>query len=337
MRKMAHIETVRELLPIPDADQILMAKVLDWELVVRKGEFKEGNKCVYIEIDSLLPENNPNFAFMEPRKYRVKTIRLRGQISQGLALPITILPEEKQNLEPGEDVSEILNIIKYEPPIHPHLRGKVKGLFPSFLRKTDEERIQNCGWLLEVYRGVEVYLSEKLDGSSMTTYIRNGEFGVCSRNLELKREDEDKLRNAFWICADAHNIEQRLRSLNMNIALQGELIGPNIQKNRLRLTELKCLFYNVFNIDESKYFDFVDFVRIIRELGLETVPIITETMELDHTPKELITMAVGNSTLYQGGFREGLVFRAKQELIVPRHGRFSFKAINPEYLLKYGE
>jgi RNA ligase (TIGR02306 family) len=166
MRKLASIQKIKSLEPIEGADAIEKATVLGWQLAVKKGEFKVGDLAVYCEIDSLLPDR-PEFAFLKPRGMRIRTIRLRGQVSQGICFPLSILPED---IEPQEDmdVTEILGITKYEPPIPAYLSGKVKGKFPSFIPKTDETRVQVLQKVLDKYQGISCYVSEKLDGSSAT-------------------------------------------------------------------------------------------------------------------------------------------------------------------------
>ena len=150
--------------------------------------------------------------------FRLRTIKLRGQVSQGLILPIHVLPLLEMVSE-GQDVTEMLGIVKYEPPIPAELAGKVKGLFPSFLRKTDEERIQNLSGELEEWKDTKFYVTEKLDGSSATFYYKDGVFGVCSRNLELLETEE----NTFWKFARQVDLENKMREFDINISLQGEV------------------------------------------------------------------------------------------------------------------
>ncbi|MFK7932768.1 MAG: RNA ligase (ATP) [Saprospiraceae bacterium] len=192
MRKLASIQRIKALAPIPNADAIVRATVLGWQLVVRKDEFQVGDLCVYIEIDSVLPPR-PEFEPIRQRTNRIKTIRLRGQISQGICFPLSILPVGTP-IEEDLDVTEILNITKYEPPIPAQLAGTMKGNFPSFIPKTEETRVQVLANLLEKYAGEMCFVTEKLDGSSVTYYLNNDEFGVCSRNLDLLETES----NSFW-------------------------------------------------------------------------------------------------------------------------------------------
>ncbi|HEY4194541.1 MAG TPA: RNA ligase (ATP), partial [Mucilaginibacter sp.] len=275
MRKLASIQLIRSLEVIEGADAIEKATVLGWQLVVKKGEFQVGDLCVYCEIDSLLPER-PEFEFLKSRGMRIKTIRLRGQVSQGICFPLSILPNGTI-LEENTDCTAILGITKYEPPIPACLSGIAKGRLPSFIPKTDETRVQVLQQLLSKYRGEKCYISEKLDGSSATFYINNNEFGVCSRNLELLEDDE----NSFWKVARQMSIENKLRSLNGNYAVQGELVGEGIQGNKLRLKGQTALFFNAFDIDRFEYLSLDQFIQLCQQLQLPTVPIIKTDYELD--------------------------------------------------------
>ncbi len=150
MRKLATIATIDQILPHPNADTLELAKIRGWQVVVKKGEFQSGDLCVYCEIDAVMPER-PEFEFLRDRKFRIKTIRLRGELSQGICFPLSILPMGEVYLEPleGDDVTEALGIQLHQPPIPACLSGDVNGVFPSFIPKTDCERIQNHSWILE--------------------------------------------------------------------------------------------------------------------------------------------------------------------------------------------
>ena len=139
MRKLASIQRIKALEPIPDADSIEKATVLGWQLVVKKGEFQVGDLCVYCEVDCLLPDR-PEFEFLKNRGSRIRTIRLRGQVSQGICFPLSILPAGTP-IEEDLEVTELLDIVKFEPPIPACLAGIQKGEFPSFIPKTDETRV----------------------------------------------------------------------------------------------------------------------------------------------------------------------------------------------------
>jgi RNA ligase (TIGR02306 family) len=331
MRKLASIQSIKALSPIEGADAIERATVLGWQLVVKKGEFQVGDLAVYCEIDSIMPDK-PEFEFLKPRSMRIKTIRLKGQISQGICFPLSILPNDFALVEDA-DCTDVLGVIKYEPVLSAALSGIAKGKFPSFIPKTDETRVQVLQKLLDKYEGETCYITEKLDGSSATFYLNNGEFGVCSRNLELLEDTE----NTFWKVARQMDIEAKLRTIGKNIALQGELVGESIQNNKLKIKGQTVKFFNVFDIDNFQHFSCAAFQAFISDLGLQTVPIIALDYQLSNNIAAIVKMANLKSTLRPDVWAEGIVIRPCIEKNDVLNGRVSFKAINPEFLLKYGE
>lgn len=351
-RKLASIQKIKSLAPIPNANQIIKATVLGWELVVRKDEFKVGDICIYCEVDSVMPER-PEFEFLRPRGFRIKTVKLRGQISQGVCFPVSILPNTK-TYEIGDDVTELLGITKREVPIPAQLAGEVKGVFPEFIPKTDETRVQVLQEMLDKYAGTQCYITEKLDGSSSTFFINDDEFGVCSRNLQLKLTDKPnwfykiliyfgfksqpkgRLSNTLIRLAEELQIEQKLRALKRNIAIQGEIIGEGIQKNRYDLKGQKIFFFNAFDIDRQSYFNFNDFTDLINQLQLQSVP-FDRFVKLENDISALVELSKGGSWLNLKTQREGVVIRPVENIGMEISGRFSFKVINPEFLLKYDE
>jgi RNA ligase (TIGR02306 family) len=334
-RKLASIQKITALNPIAEADKIEVASILGWKVVVLKDQFKVGDAVVYAEIDSILPDK-PEFEFMRERKFRVRTIRLRGQISQGIAFPLSILPAGTPT-EEGTDVTDILGIEKYIYQIPANLAGQVKGAFPDFLMKTDETRIQVLQDVLTRNKGKICYVTEKVDGSSVSFYLNKGEFGVCSRNLELKETPE----NLIWKMARTLKIEEKLRETGYNVCIQGEIIGLGIQKNNLRLDENKILFFNAFDIDKFRYYDFPEFKNFIERIGLETVPILEVNYVLDDNMDAVLEKAKGCSVLNPKVFREGIVIRTIVEDFDFKmsqgfgNGRLTFKAVNNDYLLKF--
>ena len=332
MRKLVTIEKINQVKPIEGADAIEAVRVRDWWVVSKKGEFKVDDKCLYFEIDSFLPVK-PEYEFLlrgsSPKKMlvedveregiRLKTIKLRGQISQGLVLP---MPEGVEQ-EIGTDVSELLGVIKWEAPIPAELSGQAKGNFPSFIPKTDEERIQNMSDVLEKY-----YVTEKLDGTSTTYYKKDGVFGVCSRNLELKESD-----NTQWKKARELDLANKLPD---NFAIQCELVGEGIQKNPLKIKGQELYCFNAYNIQWGRYLDFKDFIGLCESIGVKTVPILDDNFSLPSSVSELLEYAEGKSALNLESEREGVVIRPKKETTYKQE-RLSFKAISNKYLLKTGE
>lgn len=337
MRKLASIQIIQNIEPIPNADAIDVATVLGWRVVVKKNEFKVGDLVVYCEIDSLFP-NKPEFAFLESKHFRIKTVKFRGQISQGIVFPISILPHDyllSHNLCIGDDVTEVIGVTKYEAPIPVHLSGMIKGSFPAFLIKTDETRIQSVPSVLDRHKGKIFIVSEKLDGTSMTTYLRDGEFGVCSRNMELKEEGD----TAYWKVARDLALVDKMKCLGFNVSFQGELIGWGIQGNKYKLPPNTLAFkiFSVFNIDTYKFISYAEYAPWLMEMKLETVPIVDSAFQLNHTVEELLKHAEGKSALCKDTEREGNVYRPLIEERDDELGRLSFKVISNRFLLKNGE
>lgn len=345
MRKLASIKTIDNLEPIEGADMIELATIGGWKVVVAKNVGHQvGNKVVYCEIDSFLPIE-PEFEFLRKSSYkkmvdgtegfRLRTRKLRNQVSQGLILPLSeaIDVMKRHNgevyhemLQEGMDVTEMLGITKWDPPVPANLAGTAKGNFPSYIQKTDEERVQHLSQDLEKWKAenVQFYITEKLDGSSATFYLRDDEFGVCSRNLDLK-ETED---NTYWKVARELKIEEKLRELGRNLAIQGELIGEGIQKNRYKIKGHTVRFFNVFDIDKFEKVSRDEFLEVIVDtLGLETVPVHMLNLPLVHGVEGLLKLAEGKSVLNKEAEREGLVIRSLDNKI-------SFKVISNKFLLK---
>jgi RNA ligase (TIGR02306 family) len=334
-RKLATVRKITEIKPIEGADMIELAIVDGWNVVVAKNVgHKVNDKVVYCEIDSFLPIRE-EFEFLRKSSYkkmadqegfRLKTIKLRGQVSQGLILPISVLPITQfptaHDLPEGMDVTEMLGIVKYEPPIPAELAGKVKGQFPSFLRKTDEERVQN---LTKEYSEwtCQFYVTENLDGSSATFYYNEGSFGVCSRNLELLETEG----NTFWKVAREMDLENKLSKYGMNISLQGELIGEGIQGNPYKIKGQKVMFFNVFDIDQQERLGLGAFLKVMDDLDLNFVPFIEVPFSLPNKVQDLLKFAEGKSKLNPNTEREGLVIRSMDTKI-------SFKAISNKFLLE---
>jgi RNA ligase (TIGR02306 family) len=336
---LATIQEVTDIQPIPGADSIEVASVMGWKCVVKKGEFKIGDKGVYIAIDTIVPEK-PEFEFLRKVSFRVKTIRLRKQLSQGLLIPLTILPcgQYPVSIPTGTDVTEVLGIKKYEKPVPAQLAGLVRGDFPSsYIHKTDEIMLQNILPVLDEIRGQECYISVKLDGTSATfvNTQRDSEVDihVCSRNLSLKETEE----NVYWKMLRQYHLDAVLAKVGA-FAIQGEVVGEGIQKNRLGIKGQDLYVFNVFDIKNQKYLNYKDFIDFCATYGLKTVP-IERVCTFDFTFEQLLEMAKGKYA--SGKNREGIVIRPTTEmyskLIDDKYGmrgRLSFKVLNNDYLEK---
>lgn len=334
MRKLASIQQIKEVRPIEGADAIEVARVNNWDVVVKKGEYSPGDLAVYCEIDSFLPIRE-EFEFLrkssfklmgEVEGFRLRTVKLRGQISQGLLLPYP------GSGEIGDDVAEDFGIVKYEPPIPAQLAGQMKGAFPSFVPKTDEERVQNLASEWENLRSLDTQwiVTEKLDGSSTTVYLNGDDFGVCSRNIDLLETEG----NSFWRVARQLGIEEKMRDADLkiclpfdNFAIQGELIGEGIQGNPYKLKGQTLKLFSLYSIDNSTRADSLILDEFCKRAGLERCPIVAQLDSLPPTIDELLAMADGKSLLNPAVDREGLVVRSVDQ-------KTSFKVISNKYLLK---
>lgn len=334
-RKLAHIEKIEWIKPIEGKDRIALAGVLGWTVIVQKSDHEIGQKCVFCEIDSVFPEK-PEFEFLRNKKFRIKTMKMSGVFSQGICFPLPMLP--KGNYEIGDDVTDILGITQYEPTMdkedvietenektirkYPQflmkwswfrrlvLLKKQSKRFPSFISKTDEIRIQNAP-----FKGKHFWNKDAYD------------FGVCSRNLRKWNRDA----SAFWSVAEKYNIEQILHQLigdNEWVAIQGECVASNVQGNKYKVTEPDLYVFNL--IYPSGRIGSVEAKKILGEYGLKFVPIIDESVNLkDMSVADVLKYATGKSRLYDT-LREGIVFRSLD-------GKQSFKAVSPEFLIKYNE
>lgn len=329
-RKLATIRRIAEIKDIDGAEFIEAARVDGWWVVAKKGEFPVDSLAVYMEVDSFVPTEIAPFLTRdghEPKEFegvkgeRLRTVKLRGQLSQGLLLPISILPATTV-IEVGNDVTELLGVLKWERPISPQLYGQAKGNFPSFLRKTDQERVQNIGRTLEGYINETFEVTIKLDGSSCTIFSNGEEDGVCSRNLELKRDEN----NAFWKIALDYDIHKKIRAYGKNLAVQGELIAPNIQGNYEKVNKPEFYVFDVFDIDKQEYMLPDERQEFCKILNIPHIPIIDKSFAMIDNVDKLLDMAEGDG-MNKGVKREGLVFKHNSS-------DFSFKAISNSYLLK---
>lgn len=364
MRKLASIQEIAWKRPIEGRDRIELCGVLGWTLITKKDEFQVGDKCVYIEIDSVLPEK-PEFEFLKSKNYRIKTMKMSGVYSQGICFPLSILPEK--NYKVGDDVTEIVGVKQYEPTMdvetvvlaptklswldkklmrfgwyRRHVKfvnTKSSEAFPTeYVSKTDETRVQNCPWVLQD-KETKWVVTEKIDGSSGTFLLirQKHKFGkdtydfkVCSRNRTLKADDG----SAYWAVAKKYEIAKNLQWYLDNyptcewIAIQGEVVGPKIQKNKYKLTEPDLYVFNLITPQSGRWSS-CDAEMMVNRMGMKFVPILDSEYELPDSVDEVLDYATGKSKLADT-LREGFVFRSM-------NGKKSFKAVSPKFLVKYDE
>lgn len=325
MRKLASVQRIAEVKQIEGADKIEGYRINGWWVVDKKGAYEVGDLVVYCEVDSWIPHAIAPFLTKpghQPREYlgvkgeRLRTVKLKGQISQGLLLPLV-----EDNLEEGQDVSEILGIIKWEDTRYMNDLC-AKGAFPSFIPKTDQERVQNILRSIENWKGTSFEVTVKRDGSSMTAFINGDDEGVCSRNMLLRETDS----SAFWHAARSLNLLEKIRSTGRNLAFQGELLSQKIQGNYEKVSSVEWNCFDVWDIDNRQYLLPKERQDLCESLGIPHIKIIDKEFILDHTVDQLLEMAEGPG-INPGVQREGLVFKANTG-----HG-ISFKAVSNSYLL----
>lgn len=337
-RKMATIRKIDNILPIEGADMIEAVKIGGWTVVAQKSMgYKINDLVIYCEIDSFIPTEVAPFLTQEgkePKEYkgikgeRLRTKKLKGVISQGLLLPLSVLNNVESELMEGLDVSVPLGVVKWDPPAE-FQSPDAKGLFPSFIPKTDQERIQNLSKDFQKWKeeGTIWEVTEKLDGSSMTVFYKEGQLGVCSRNLELK-EDEN---NTFWKAAKSNGATSVLTNKGKNIALQGELVGPGIQGNKYNLTDHVYFVYDIFDIDKQSYFLPEERQAFCKDTFLNHVPVLNHvhfTKDSTETIEDVLKSAEGKSVAGSKPEREGLVYKSYKT-------QDSFKAISNKWLCKF--
>ena len=369
MRKLASIQRILELQPIEGKDKIELATVLGWKVVVQKNEFKVNDLCVYIEADSLLPERE-EFEFLRKRCYskkyggfRIRVMKLGTIYSQGIVFPISIL---KGKVSEGQDVSEQLNVRAYDPD---ELKGipKKKTKFwwfrrllvrlgfksfdkkaqnwPNFAIKSDETRLGAVPEILNYMYGKRLYVSEKIDGQSSLYFYYKGKFGVCSRNVWLVKNRKGGYDNGqYFEMAEKYDLETKLKKLGRNIGIQGEIVGPGIQGNKLQLKERELYVYQIQDLDKGTFLNADEMRGLCEEFNLKEVPIIfydkyVEDIITENTVDNWTSFAVRKSEITPEVEAEGIVVRTMIEESVPNlmtvKNRLSFKVINPEFILKF--
>lgn len=384
-RMLAYIVTVDEIKPLEGYDRVEYARVHGWWCVVHKNELHVGDKAVYFEIDSLVNKDDKRFAFMEPKKYRVKTQKMCKVVSQGLLLPLTEFPE-LNNFNVGDDVTKILGVTYYvkednerkakgENPNakynrmaaqHPKLaknswfkwfmkrlwgrkflylflgnkKQDDKYKFPNWIKRTDEDRIENMPWMLE---SKEPFVcTEKIDGTSTTMFIdctkRKHDFGVCSRNVRQLTPDQKNYHsslngdvgNVYWEMAYKYNVAEALEDIaqkyNVNrVVLQGETYGESVQSNPLGINGREFAAFNL--IFDGERLGSLDAKKILDDYDIPFVPIIDSEFYMPDIFEKLKQQADGKSVINPKRLREGFVYRSYD-------GKQSAKNVSIKYLLK---
>jgi RNA ligase (TIGR02306 family) len=323
--KLASIETIRQIRPHQNADRLELAHVLGWQSVIKKGEFQSGERVVFVAIDTILPPA-PWSQFLASQSrpdqpIRLKTVKLRGEYSQGLILPLHILPPSAQLLPEGSDVSEIIGIRKYEKEIPLNMSGEITGGFPTRLcATTDEENVLSNPELFQSLYGENVTITQKLDGSSCTIIVENGVITqVCSRRYSLKASET----NSFWKAARKLQLSQL-----DNLVIQGELMGPKIQGNQLRLSNHEIFVFQI--LQDNRFLPFAQMRQTcVEALQCRHVPLIGEC-PLQGSLDQLQELA-DQQILPDKEPAEGIVVRAADYRSTGERRPYGFKVINRNF------
>jgi len=374
-RKLASVQTVKAIKPIEGADRIEIVQILNWDCVARKGEYQVGDKVVYFEIDSLLPDI-PAFEFLKGSswsqklsKYKISTHKFRNQISQGLVIPIsqaveiydqinpdyadTALPEEMMNPVEGTDLTELLKIEKYEPSVSNGALGDIIH-HEWYIPKTDEERIQVCATdVLPAYMNSEQddwYSSIKLDGTSCTVGLFDDAFLIGGRNQFYKDENMYTTTVNKYFKNGAKEKFENYRAINsIYVAFQGELCGPGIQGNKLGLKEKEWFIFNAFVSKTGKNGSYVKcdllyMLKLCEEFGLKHVPLIDAEDKFKFDPEETVDNTVEKLLKYVDDIKYKKYFEgaspsqiAEGVVFRTEDMTYSFKVVSNKYLLRGGE
>ena len=331
MRSLVTIQRAVKIIPIADSDFLEAAQIMGWQCVVKKGEFKVGELGVYFEVDSFLPVE-PRYEFLRNSSYRenrdngigfrIRTAKMRGQLSQGLFLPLAKFPE-LEGCGEGEDVTEKLNVKKWYIPEIATAGGTIIGDRPNGIPASDEIRIQSAQELLEQLNGKPYYITTKMDGTSCIVYYIDGKIGCCSRNKEIQ-DDKEAL---YWMPVYKYGLKEKLEQYGKNIVLTGEICGPGIQKNPLRLQSVEWYVFDVKDWDTNSYFPYDKACEICTSFELSVVPLEERGDNFSYDLETLLEKAKGK---YPSGLeKEGIVVRSAMS---PK--AISFKVLNNDFLLK---
>jgi len=363
MRKLASIQRITKITPIPNASNIELATILGWHVAIKKGEFRPGDLVVYAEADSILPKENPDFKHLEGK--RVRTEKIGNIYSQGMVFPTSILPAEyeiEKGIEEGADVTVELGVTKWDPDEGSHIKArhttKIKypdkwytkssigkwlwekfiyrpaaGPFPNWIYKANETRIQSLQDILNTYVGTPCEYTEKLNGASITVWFdhNKNKLRVCSPNHEIYDHKDPFFQAAL-------KYEDQIWCLPKSIVLQGEIVGPDIQKNRYGLRGARIYFYQAW-LKGVGYLQPSVFRDMMKRRGLSTVPYLG-TIRLGTSIDYFVGLSVGMSELNPATKREGIIIRPQTNIYVPDDerfvgGRLSLKVINPDFLVEY--
>ncbi|AYV82700.1 MAG: RNA ligase [Hyperionvirus sp.] len=338
-RCMAQVVTIDKIAPIENATNIELAFILGWQCVVKKDEFKVNDLAIYFSIDSVLDPDVEVMKFLLGK--RLKTKKILGALSQGLLAPLVWLKLFVSELavKLGDDVTKMMRVRKYvmTTELLQYIEsGKKSSLFPSFVPKTDEERVQNIPKILELLPGKSVVITRKEDGTSATfIHYQQDEttiFLVCGRNFVIDKNDPANQKSQYHNVENKFQIEKNMRALGSQIAIQGEIVGPKVQTNKIGLSSIDFRVFNIWDIPGQRYLLWEEVTKITALLQLNTVPLIySGEFKSEWTSVDKL-LDIANECEYRPGCpAEGIVVKTNDDSL-----RYSFKVISNKFLMKYG-
>ena len=335
---MAQIVKITSISPIPKADKIEIAQVLGWEVVVGKGDFKVGDLAIFFSIDSVLDVTHPAVAGSRFAGKPLKTVKMFGVTSQGLLGSLDWLEHtglDKSVVKEDDDVTKQMGVKKWVPSGEEdtYLAESKGDTFPSYVPKTEEERVQNISRKLPLYENKNVVLTQKFDGASTTVGANDDKFFVCSRNTTLDKDNETHDTSHFFEIVKRYDLERKILELKRNIAIQGETIGPKINGNRHKMTERDFFVFNIYDIDAKAYVSYDEILDITSKLGLKTVTLVYRGVMKPEWLNVNALMELAEKQKYPTGEKaEGLVLKTDYGI---GHPRMSCKIVAKNYLIKH--
>ena len=354
-RKLVTIRQIQSLTPIHKADLIELARIDGWKVVVQKGLHTVGDYVVYFEVDSVLPDTDffretagrdgLTTSMLEDgtivRGYLIRAIKLKGVVSQGLILPVSVIPslllphDLEKSYKEQTDLTQMFKTSLYAKPFNPENAPDALGYMPTNIRRTAVERVQNQ--LEEVWQAYQedwlFQVTCKLDGDSCTVFKHNGTLGVCSRNLNFKFDIQNKEQSSTFTRAAAQ-MHKKLPDVSEDYCIQGELVGPGIQQNFEKLDVCGFYVFSMWDLNKQEYLNPTEVEEFADLHYLHHVPVIHQSTTLKEmfgsvqdasALTDLIIAHAKGPSSFNGKYREGLVWKALIQ-------DFSFKAISDQYI-----
>ena len=382
MRKLVSIQKISNVTPIFNADLIEVITINGWKIVVKKDDnFKIGDNVVYFEIDSALPLMDERFSFLKQETKKIdgidyhvlRTKKMRGQVSQGLVLPLNKFPEfnDYKNIKIDENsevgLGELIGVIKYEEETPENLKEIAVGMFPSHTNSTSIERVQNISFydfkkmILNFNDNNPKFTATlKLNGYSSTYFFKNGEWGGCSRNIQFDLTKVDKKN--IYIDTFKKIIEPKFQNKelpNFNFAIQGEIIGEKVMKNFEKIIGNDLYVFKIFNIDkyeilsrkETKEFCEKYNLNYINEIELEkdnfkdivgtsdydeVLKIVLSNSEMNFVEEQKVNLAINKIQEYflENANGNSMNHQKREGIVIYFENGDVYKAISNKHLLK---